>query len=86
MRRLIITAAALLALATPAAAAVMPITPHPRPLRPCPTEDAGGMRACVWDARHMGNGQGRSYLYLGVGPGRVIFLSHRKAHSLLEWS
>ncbi len=31
---------------------------------PCPTEDYA-LTPCYWDARTMGNGQGRSYLWTG---------------------
>lgn len=45
---------------------------------PCAQEDAVG---CTWDARHLGNGTGRSYL---VSPrGRVTPVSHARAHRLL---
>ncbi|MCA9764234.1 MAG: hypothetical protein KC544_14025 [Gemmatimonadetes bacterium] len=54
-------------------------------LRPCPSEDAAGVRACVWDARHMGNGKGRPFLWVRASGGRVVFLTHRQAHSLLRW-
>jgi hypothetical protein len=45
--------------------------------RPCKYEDSVG---CVWDAHHMGNGEGKSFV---VTPrGRVIYVSHRLAHGL----
>jgi hypothetical protein len=45
---------------------------------PCEYEDSV---ACVWDARHQGNGIGRSFV---VRPsGRVIYVSHARAHYLL---
>ena len=44
---------------------------------PCQHEDSTG---CVWDARHMGNGSGRSFL--ATRDGRVIYLPHRAAHAL----
>jgi hypothetical protein len=47
-------------------------------VRPCAAEDSAG--PCVWDARHRGNGRGRSFMVL---PGeRVAYLSHRGAHEL----
>lgn len=45
---------------------------------PCGTEDAVN---CVWDARHMGNGTGRSFF---VGrDARVYPLPHHLAHYLI---
>jgi hypothetical protein len=45
---------------------------------PCEYEDSV---SCVWDGRHMGNGVGRSFV---VKPdGRVIYVSHARAHYLL---
>ena len=45
---------------------------------PCAYEDSNN---CVWDARHMGNGTGRSYV--AKPDGRVIYVSHARAHYLL---
>jgi hypothetical protein len=45
---------------------------------PCEYEDSNG---CVWDGRHMGNGAGRSYV--AKPDGRVIYVSHARAHYLL---
>lgn len=47
--------------------------------RPCRTEDSTG---CVWDARHMGNGEGRSFFTNRNG--RITYLPHRLAHDLLD--
>ncbi len=45
---------------------------------PCGTEDSVN---CVWDARHAGNGQGRSFF---VGrDGNVTYLPHHIAHYLV---
>lgn len=45
---------------------------------PHPGTDPQG---CVWDARHMGNGVGRSFV---VRPsGRLVFVTHARAHYLL---
>lgn len=36
---------------------------------------------CVWDARHMGNGEGKSFR---VGPkGTVTYIPHGRAHRLV---
>lgn len=45
---------------------------------PCASEDSAG--PCVWDARHMGNGEGRSFMVQGSG--RVVYVSHARAHEL----
>lgn len=36
-----------------------PRTVRPQDLPACPTEDSG--QNCFWDAKHRGNGQGRSF-------------------------
>ena len=51
------------------------------PLRPCKYE---GMNGCFWDAKHMGNGVGKSYR--ATKKGRVIYISHKRAHQyLIAW-
>lgn len=52
--------------------------PSPSWLRPCPAEDSV---SCIWDARHRGNGEGRSFI--ADRDGDVRFLPHRVAHHLL---
>lgn len=42
----------------------------------CKYEDS---RNCVWDAKHRGNGKGRSFINRN---GKVTFISHRAAHAL----
>jgi hypothetical protein len=50
---------------------------------PCTTEDTGA-RGCVFDARHTGNGSGRSFvLPTGSADDRVTYVSHARAHYLL---
>lgn len=45
---------------------------------PCKTEDSV---SCIWDAKHMGNGEGRSFK---SGPnGGIKYISHARAHRLL---
>lgn len=46
---------------------------------PCKFEDGPGR--CVWDARHMGNGEGRSLVWREDGTKR--FITHRRAHRLM---
>ena len=46
--------------------------------RPCKYEDSTN---CVWDAKHMGNGQGKSFVVKKGG--KVIFIKHRLAHGML---
>lgn len=48
---------------------------------PCATEDSHPDQGCVWDARHMGNGLGRSFVIQRSG--RLVFVSHARAHALL---
>ena len=52
--------------------------------RPCKQEDS---TSCVWDARHRGNGEGRSF-WADDTYGKRAFYSHKIAHRLLhgEWS
>lgn len=82
-----IAGAVLATIAGPAATAAAP-TAHARPLEPCPTDEATG-HACVWDAQHMGNGTGHSFLVPPGTPqhpdGRIIRLTHREAHRLIIW-
>jgi hypothetical protein len=47
------------------------------PKTPCAME---GDNDCVWDAVHMGNGIGHSYI--ATKSGRVIYISHARAHRL----
>lgn len=47
---------------------------------PCENEDGPGR--CVWDAEHMGNGEGRSYIVRHNGT--IRYVSHDRAHKMLE--
>lgn len=47
--------------------------------RPCKYEDSV---SCVWDARHMGNGEGKSFR--SNAEGKITFINHKRAHSLLN--
>ena len=67
-----------LSLAVPSDATPMP-TPKSGLYIPCEYEDSNN---CVWDAKHMGNGEGRSFI--ATSKGKVIFLPHRAAHALTE--
>jgi hypothetical protein len=58
-------------LATPASA---------RDWKPCANEDTPG--PCVWDARHMGNGSGKSFIRRKSG--KVVYVTHRRAHRMLH--
>jgi hypothetical protein len=42
--------------------------------------DGQGVRPCVWDARHMGNHQGRSFKI--TRDGDLVRIWHRRAHRL----
>lgn len=87
MRHARITLAAL-AVATLTVGAVQgraDAAPHTQ-LPACKFEDGSGQRAtCVWDARHRGNGEGRSYIAITPRTGGddiFIRISHRRAHRL----
>lgn len=47
---------------------------------PCQYEDGPGR--CVWDARHMGNGEGDSFVM--HKDGSVNYVTHRRAHRLMN--
>lgn len=51
----------------------------------CKYEDGSGQRRCLWDARHMGNGSGRSFKIFNGGKdnARIVYISHRRAHHLM---
>lgn len=53
--------------------------------KPCKYEDGSGQRRCVWDARHMGNGEGHSLIIRKGGTDAVKYvrITHRKAHRLI---
>lgn len=53
---------------------------------PCWDEDGGGQRACIWDARHRGNGMGKSVLIRHGGTDRAVVrdLTHRQAHHAID--
>lgn len=50
----------------------------PPAMAACQYEDSPG--PCVWDARHMGNGSGKSFIRKASG--RVEYVGHRRAHRL----
>ena len=57
----------------------------PRGLPHAPSEDACYGKRCVWDAKHQGNGRGKSLILTrskGEYIGKVI--SHRRAHRLQQ--
>lgn len=76
-----LSALAIVAVATSAGAVV---TDHadgarmPRPHVACPTEDSSW---CVWDARHNGDGVGRSFWT--DKRGNVHYVSHTRAHAMV---
>ena len=88
-KRLALAAAAtLIVAAIPTAAYAATLEPSGRNLKPCANEGSRG--PCVWDAIHMGNGEGQSFIVLPPTSqqpdGRVVNVSHREAHELLNWS
>ena len=52
---------------------------HTKDWAPCKYEDSIN---CVWDAKHMGNGEGRSFKVSKAG--NITYLTHRRAHHLLN--
>ena len=52
---------------------------------PCRFEDGSGQApGCVWDARHRGNGIGRSFIVTRVGDRETFtYVTHRQAHRLV---
>jgi hypothetical protein len=51
----------------------------------CNYEDGSGQSHCIWDAKHMGNGEGQSLLIIqgGTNHAKYIRISHRTAHQIL---
>ena len=88
MKRTATVLAAITVAAIPATTHAVSISASPKPLKPCVTEDAPA--PCVWDAVHMGNGTGTSFIVLpptaNYPDGRVVYISHREAHDLLTWN
>ena len=56
----------------------------PRGLPHAISEDGcAGVARCVWDGRHQGNGEGRSYILTRFkGDYLVAYVTHRRAHRL----
>jgi len=52
---------------------------------PCQFEDGSGQRRCVWDAKHMGDGQGDSVKIRRGGTDDATYqvITHRRAKHLL---
>ena len=50
----------------------------------CKYEDGSGQRVCVWDAGHMGNGEGRSYIAVhgGTDQAKYIRISEARAYRM----
>lgn len=59
------------------AAPPAPVTSSTQGVQACEYEDSV---ACVWDARHMGNGRGKSFRV--DARGNVKYITHRRAHYL----
>jgi hypothetical protein len=79
IRRLLITFTTTAVLTTGTACSASAAPHHAlRPHTACPTEDSSW---CVWDARHRGNGIGRSFWT--DHRDRVHYVSHRTAHHML---
>lgn len=80
----VLQVAGLVAVASPAEAVARPVVA----VAPCRFEDGSGQRVCVWDARHRGNGVGRSVLVIRSGRHlereTVLRISHRDAHRFVS--
>jgi hypothetical protein len=67
-----------------AALAAVLVAPAPadaaRTFEPCRFEDGPG--PCVWDAKHRGNGRGDSFIVRRDG--RIVYISHRRAHRIVR--
>lgn len=84
---LIVAALVVGAVRSDARPVVEPITSARMPA--CSFDDGSGTgrRPCVWDARHMGNGLGDSFVAIPVYPFRgtdpvIRYVSHHRAHRL----
>ena len=83
MNRSTIIAAALAAAIT---ATPMPANAKGDGWNPCKYEDGSGQARCVWDARHMGNGEGNSLLIRkgGTDDATYTIITHKRAHRLAD--
>lgn len=86
MKRLVVAIAfAVIATLLPQAPASAAREPFRQGLAWAVHEDAcsPGVKRCVWDGRHRGNGVGRSYILIKArGDFRVKRISHKRAHRL----
>lgn len=76
-----------LAVSVVPAHAARPDPVFPRGLPHAVTEDAcdAEVRRCVWDARHRGNGRGKSYILTRHrGDFLVKYVTHKRAHRLTK--
>ena len=74
------TAITLTAILVPVAAAEG-TTKLPPKITICVLEDgSGGKLPCVWDAKHSGNGGGKSYIIRKND--KTVYISHKRAHRL----
>ena len=69
---------ALVAAAIMAAALTAPAHANPDHTPACANEDSPGR--CVWDARHMGDGNGHSFIRRASG--ELVYVTHARAHRL----
>lgn len=79
-----LAAAAVAAVALAVAPAAAMAVPEPETVPPCRFEDGSGQSVCVWDARHLGNGRGVSYVAIRGGTDRAVYrnVRHSIAHRL----
>lgn len=52
----------------------------------CEYEDGSSQRRCVWDGRHMGNGEGQSLIIRrgGTDAATYTIVTHKRAHRLIR--
>ncbi len=63
-----------------------PASADTRDWRPCTTEDGSGMKRCIWDHLHMGDGNGEHSTKIikgGTDDARYIPITHRRARYLM---
>lgn len=79
------TVAAAVLVATSATIPAEAAVRYPYGIQPCQSDDGliGTDQRCVWDARHMGNGLGSSYISRGEAK-PVKRIGHRWSHMLIR--
>ena len=52
----------------------------------CEYEDGSSQKVCIWDAKHQGNGEGKSGIIIkgGTRTAKYIAIPHRTAHRIID--